>query len=77
MKDAGRCSGTYSLLGRYRAPALTMSVFGIVENFDAALYAGTRGILSGFFIIPVVLVAMVFFVLIKTGTRIRIFNTLR
>ena len=25
MKDAGRCSGTYSLLGRYRA--LTMSVF--------------------------------------------------
>ena len=52
MKDAGRCSGTYSLLGRYRA--LTMSVFGIVENFDSALYAGTRGILSGFFIILVV-----------------------
>ena len=51
MKDAVRCSGTYSLLGRFRA--LTMSVFGIVENFDSALYAGTRGILSGFFIIPV------------------------
>ena len=30
-------------------------MFGIVENFVAALYAGTRGILSGFFIIPVVL----------------------
>ena len=52
LKDAVRCSGTYSLLGRYRA--LTMSVFGIVENFVAALYAGTRGILSGFFIILVV-----------------------
>ena len=54
MKDAGRFSGPYSLLGRFRA--LTVSVFGIVivENFGPALYAGTRGILSGFFIIPVV-----------------------
>ena len=45
------CSGTYP----YDVPVLE-TVFGIVENFVAELYAGTRGILSGFFIILVVLV---------------------
>ena len=37
-----------------RARSLTTYVFGIVENFVAELYAGTRGIPSGFFIIRVV-----------------------
>ena len=41
-----------------------MSVFGIVENFVAAFYAGTRGILSGFFIILGVLVEHV---VLRTG----------
>ena len=39
-----------------RVRTLTTYVFGIVENFVAELYAGTRGIPSGFFIILVVLV---------------------
>ena len=37
-----------------RVRTLTTYVFGIVENFVAELYAGTRGIPSGFFIILVV-----------------------
>ena len=42
-----------------RARSLTTYVFGIVENFVAELYAGTRGIPSGFFIIRVVLFTFV------------------
>ena len=42
-----------------RVRTLTTYVFGIVENFVAELYAGTRGIPSGFFIILVVLVLIV------------------
>ena len=33
-------------------------LFVLLENFDSALYAGTRGILSRFFIVPVVLVVV-------------------
>ena len=39
---------------------LGCSFRGIVENFVAELYSGTRGILSGFFIIRVVLFVAVF-----------------
>ena len=46
MKDAGRCSGTHSLLGRYRA--LSAPVFGTVETSTRHLTRGRAAYCPGF-----------------------------